>query len=364
MDDTLNRFIHEALAKGIERVEVEETLLAAKWPQDEVAAALDAYADIDFAIPVPKPRQYISAREVFLYLILFTFLYFSAWHYGSLLFGFIDRAFPDAVRHSTWDGALRTIRWSVATLLIAFPGYLVLSRRFHIVARRDPEKRKSKARKWLTHLTLFLAASTLVGDLITLLYNLLEGELTTPFILRVLVVGVIAGSILGYYLWDLRQDELRPEDIPTKHPGLRGLVAAVTLAVMVGVIAGLFVAGSPGRVRTAKLDDQRESNLSLIAMTIDRYWNEFKELPADLSALEHTRGYTLPSTRDPETGHAYEYSPADEKSYELCAVFEAVSNDRPERRGPYYRGVAADSKFWEHGVGRTCFSIEVTDRSR
>lgn len=72
---------------------------------------------------------------------------------------------------------------------------------------KDPDKRSSKIRKWLTYITLFIAAGVIIGDLITLVYNVLNGELTTRFILKVLTVGGIAGSIFGYYLWDLRKEE-------------------------------------------------------------------------------------------------------------------------------------------------------------
>ena len=56
-------------------------------------------------------------------------------------------------------------------------------------------------------MTLFLAATVLIGDLITLVYNLLGGELSLRFVLKVLVVGTIAGAIFGYYLRDLRREE-------------------------------------------------------------------------------------------------------------------------------------------------------------
>ena len=65
----------------------------------------------------------------------------------------------------------------------------------------------SAVRRWLTYLTLFVAAAVLVGDMIALVYNLLGGELTLRFVLKVLVAAVIAGTIFGYYLMDLRREE-------------------------------------------------------------------------------------------------------------------------------------------------------------
>jgi hypothetical protein len=62
-------------------------------------------------------------------------------------------------------------------------------------------------RRWLTYLTLFVAAVVLIVDLITLVDNVLGGEVTVRFVLKVLVAGLIAGTIFGYYLWDLRRDE-------------------------------------------------------------------------------------------------------------------------------------------------------------
>ena len=99
------------------------------------------------------------------------------------------------------------MRWATASLVIAFPIFLFISRHIQLAIARDPIKRLSPIRRWLTYLTLFIAASILIGDLTTLVYNLLGGELTIRFILKVLVVGAIAGTVFGYYLGDVRREE-------------------------------------------------------------------------------------------------------------------------------------------------------------
>jgi len=73
--------------------------------------------------------------------------------------------------------------------------------------RRDPVKRASKVRRWLTYLTLFASACALIGDVTTLVYNALGGELTIRFLLKIVTVALIAGTAFIYYLRDLRQDE-------------------------------------------------------------------------------------------------------------------------------------------------------------
>ncbi len=99
------------------------------------------------------------------------------------------------------------IRWSTSAVVIAYPVFIWVSWLLGRAMKKDPEKRGSKIRKWLTYITLFIAAGIIIGDLITLVFNALGGELTARFVLKVLVVGGIAGLIFGYYLWDLRKEE-------------------------------------------------------------------------------------------------------------------------------------------------------------
>jgi hypothetical protein len=170
-----------------------------------VTLALGAYADVAFPIPVPRPRASLSAREAFLYLVLFTALYLSAFNLGSALYDLIDRAFPDPAMRTY--GAGSSLRWALAGLLVAFPIFLWTSNYLGREVAANPAGRLSPVRRWCTYLTLFIAVACLIGDATTLVYNVLSGELTTRFVLKVLVVAAIAGSVLAYYLRDLRQSE-------------------------------------------------------------------------------------------------------------------------------------------------------------
>ncbi|WP_407353817.1 DUF5671 domain-containing protein [Luteimonas sp. R10] len=204
----LEWFVREALARGEPRAAIEAALTAAGWPPEQIRGALGAYAEVPFSVPVPRPRPYLSAREAFLYLVLFATLYVAAYHLGSLLFDLINRALPDPADPDYVVGGLaRSMRWSTASVIIAFPVFLYVAHYLGRELARNPVKRLSTVRRWLTYLTLFLAAAVLVGDMITLVYNLLGGELTLRFLLKVLVAAVIAGAIFGYYLLDLRREE-------------------------------------------------------------------------------------------------------------------------------------------------------------
>jgi hypothetical protein len=210
--DDLTPFVREALLLGRSRDDIADALRRAGWTIEQTDAALRTFADVDYPIPVPRPKPSLSAKEAFWYLVLFTSLYLTAIYLGTLLFQLINLAVPDPTDSAYLaDYAETRIRWAIAVLVVAFPLFLYMSRLVARALRRDPAKRASPVRRWLTYLTLFVAVCVLVGDAVSLIYNLLSGDLTLRFFLKALVVGVIAGGVLGYYLWDLRRDEEESE---------------------------------------------------------------------------------------------------------------------------------------------------------
>jgi hypothetical protein len=205
--EELIAFVREALGRGVPRPQVEAALRQAGWDAKQVSAALAAFAAVDFPIPVPRPRTSLSAREAFTYLLLFSTLYVVAFQLGSLLFDFINQAFPDPASSVNERFSRDSIRFSVSSLIVALPVFLYMSRLTNRETTLDPTKRMSPVRRWLTYLTLFIAACVLLGDVTTLVYSVLGGELTTRFVLKVIVVAAIAGTVFWYYVSDLRTDE-------------------------------------------------------------------------------------------------------------------------------------------------------------
>ncbi|MDD5252197.1 MAG: DUF5671 domain-containing protein [Patescibacteria group bacterium] len=206
MTEDLKSFIKDALVAKLPRPQIQSALEAAGWPKEEIVNALALFAESDFPLPVPRPKPYMSAREAFIYLLMFLCLYLSAWSFGAIIFSLVNQWLPDlATGYQQPIG--EAVRMPIAMLVVSFPVYFTLTWRTVQAVKRDTEKRASKIRKWLTYLTLFVAAGTIIGDLIALLYNLLGGELTLRFGLKVLTVLFIAGMIFGYYLWDLRNEE-------------------------------------------------------------------------------------------------------------------------------------------------------------
>lgn len=210
MSNPLQQFVYESLRAQVPRETISHQLAKAGWQDDEIKNALSQFVDSPSTIPIPKRKPYLSAREAFLYLVLFLTLYISSFSFGTLLFQFINRWIPDASQFPSvyeTQSILDTIRHATASLIITFPIFLFVSWLLARGLATDPDKRSSKIRKWLTYITLFIAAGIIIGDLIALVSNVLSGELTTRFVLKVLTILFIAATIFGYYLWSLRQEE-------------------------------------------------------------------------------------------------------------------------------------------------------------
>lgn len=209
-DDELLRFVRDSLTAGIPRPEIGSALKAAGWSPDQIADALRAYATVAFAVPVPAPRPYVSAREAFLYLVLYSTLFLSAYSLGDLLFGLINKFVPDPAYSSGgyfYGDTDYIIRWAVARLVVGLPVFLFTAHRIGRMLRRDPAKLGSPVRKWLTYIALFIAGAVVIGDVVTLISYALDGDLTSRFLLKVATVAIIAGAIFLYYLRDLGRDE-------------------------------------------------------------------------------------------------------------------------------------------------------------
>ncbi|HEX9693328.1 MAG TPA: DUF5671 domain-containing protein [Gemmatimonadales bacterium] len=208
----LTTFVGDALGRGATREQIHEALTRAGWSAADVAAALRGYADVEFPIPVPRPRPSLSARDAFQYLVLFGTLYICAFNLGQLLYQLIDVAFPDPAWVEQRAQAIPDlIRWSIAALIVSTPIFVFTARANARALERSPAMRHSPIRRFLTYLTLAVAAGILIGDSITALYRLLSGDLTVPFILKAVTLAGISGAIFYHYLADLRRDEVEAQ---------------------------------------------------------------------------------------------------------------------------------------------------------
>jgi len=154
---------------------------------------------------MPVPRA--TPRDFFLHLLLFIALYISVISFIMLIWQYVNVLLPDPLTSDYYSAqsAYSGIRWSISMLVIFFPVFIGLSWYMDKLDMANPERRKFRSKKWLTYFTLFVAALTIIVDLVTLIYNLLGGELTLNFAIKVLAVLFAAVLVFGYYFWDLKK---------------------------------------------------------------------------------------------------------------------------------------------------------------
>jgi hypothetical protein len=203
----LLRFIEATRAQGASDDFIYHLLERRGWsPQDIDAAFSTLYEQLTgYGIPRPRGRRSESARDAFLYLLSFATLGIWIQALGEIGFITVNWLVPDPLNPSYW-GFSYSLAASLARLIVVFPIYLVLMRMLNTDLAEHPDKYQSGIRKWLTYLALLIAALIAIVTVVVFLTSLLQGELTLRFTLKVLIVFVLAGGVLWYYLnWLQRQ---------------------------------------------------------------------------------------------------------------------------------------------------------------
>lgn len=284
-------------------------------------------------------------RDFFLYLLATVTLYVSTVSVLILLFQFINLALPDPLDYA--EGVREGIRWGSALLAILFPVFALVTRFLHRDLSRNPEKAEYRIRKWLLYLTVFAAALLIIGDLVALLFNFLNGDLTMRFLVKILAIVLVAGLVFGYELWDVRRTQF------TATPKDSVMSWGMSAVVLLLIVSGFVLSGSPFEQRRIRFDQQRVSNLQEIQYQVIDSWIAKGTLPASVDALKSPLTGFVPPV-DPETNTPYEYRTTPPLTFTLCATFSTTSDSATLNRGtmPVKSG---SMDFWDHSTGRVCF---------
>ncbi|MCX6910619.1 MAG: hypothetical protein NTY01_21620 [Verrucomicrobia bacterium] len=90
MNQPLIDFVRDALLRGVSRADIALALEKGGWSAKEIQAALDAFADTNLPVPVPRKRASSSPKEAFFFLVMFSTLYGAAFAFGAMLFDLIN----------------------------------------------------------------------------------------------------------------------------------------------------------------------------------------------------------------------------------------------------------------------------------
>jgi hypothetical protein len=326
-----------------------------------------------------------KALDVFLYVGIGISLVTVVTNFLQILFTAIEKKFPDVTSYAYGGISGSDVRMAIATLLVMFPIYILLSWYVARDIQKFLYKQDIMVRKVLIYLTLFVTILTLIGTLVSIIYTYLGGELSARTGWKAFAVFITALSVFGYYFYSLRRNYA----VATRTP----LIVGVVVTVLIGGAIGwsISIVGTPQEMRARRFDSTRLTDISRIQQEIFNRVQMTDKLPATLADLENAfQGYAIPT--DPRTKEMYTYKvvqqPVVRMNYttnrkelttsaifELCATFETerVLDARgqsvvamPMMGGKgmmtdafysasnyYYEGDV--SPFWNHGVGDTCF---------
>lgn len=296
-----------------------------------------------------------TPKDVFLHLLNILTFYLSIIGFIMLYIQYISALFPDPLNFY-YTSIANSVRVSTSMFVVAVPVFILTAWLLAKDLAANPEKREGRLRKWLIYLTLFVAAVTIIVNLIILVYNFMSGELTIQFFLKTLTVLLVALAVFGYYIWELRRKDSGTSKVP------KILAWTLSIVVIVSIVAGFFIIGTPQEQRARRFDEQRVSDLQSLQNQIVNYWIQKETLPPSLNLLEDSiSGFFV--AKDPQNQADYEYNILSPLSFELCAVFKTSSKDfsttykgsRPMSVVPLYYGPSFQQN-WDHEAERTCFA--------
>ena len=309
-----------------------------------------------------------NAKYFFLELGVIAALYVSVVSFITFAFDIINYLFPDRQAYS-FDPYGGSMRFAISTLIVAFPIFVYLARTIWNMLSVDIEARSLAVRRWLSYLTLFVAGAAIAGDLVSLIYTFLNGEISARFVAKVAVVLLVAAAVFFYTLRDMR-------GVFYEKPQLfKKVMVSVSAVILAAVVGGFFIIGMPASQRDLRDDQTRSSNLQSIQWDVVNYYQRTGQLPNDLSQLlDPLNPYNVEYQKDPETGATYEYRTvaSTTPTFEMCANFALESKtDEYKGRGAYpgsapmmdissaryasvdYYGGYGDA--FPHTEGRNCF---------
>lgn len=217
--EQIKLYIISERQKGIIDPKIKIALLEAGWQESLIDTALDNADNV----PTPQPASNnekaalhnrgvtnIGIWDAFEHLLLFVSLYLMALAITFILHYLVDKWLP-GVATNGYGGAMATwqqgtLRIFLSILIISVPLFSFL---FLDITKRtilNPSIRNLRERKLLIYLTLFGTFLFIFINSITAVYNLLNGNVTLNFIVRLLVTLTVNGIIFAYYLTQVKED--------------------------------------------------------------------------------------------------------------------------------------------------------------
>jgi hypothetical protein len=283
-----------------------------------------------------------GALDAFLNLFSLITLGWMSISIGVVLFQIIDKLFGSDKINYYSSFSQEGLKMGIASALIITPIFLFIITSLHKHYKNNTLNSQSGIYRWLTYLVLLITALNIIGRLIQLIFQFLNGDYTLVSILKILVVLAIAGGIFGYYWYDLKRS-----DYSSRSNVSQIFFWAIIVIFIVSVVGGFLIIDSPKVANMKQQDRDKVGDLNNIHEIITREYMANKQLPIDLSAPKFS------NLTD------YDYKKISENKYELCTTF-ALAIERYDNEYGRYPG-----QDWDfHNAGHQCFEQIVSENPK
>lgn len=291
-------------------------------------------------------QQNNAAKFAFFYMLSLVSLAFTAISCGQVVFQIINKKFPDVVNPYLHQFDSGNLKFAIAAIIIAAPIYYFISWQISKNLYSGALAKDAGVRRWLTYFILFVASVTIIGWLIGVIFNYLDGELTVKFILKSVTAIIIAAIVFSYYLYDIRREEF----VGKKDRVVQAYFYATAVLVLAALAVAFYYAPSPAETRNIRKDQEIINHFNQIDGAINGYLQQEKKLPKTLEDLTVDRRFLIESDiKDPVSGEQFEYNIVREREqYKLCATFLTDNRNKNDIQYNY------DGERWPHEAGRQC----------
>jgi len=293
-----------------------------------------------------------TPKDFFLWAGAMIAFYWSVVSFVLLIVQYIDYTFPNALAYYPANPYESGIGYQMASICVLLPLFLLLKWFIQRDISAQRELNDLWVRRWALILTLFVASIAMAGDLVALLTTFFNGEeMTTGFVLKVLVVFLVAAGVFMHFIADLKGYW---DLFPSRR---RAVAIGVAVLAVVAIVSGFFILGTPAQARLARYDSTKVMDLQNIQSQIITYWQAKQKLPATIADLNNSLSFIAPV--DMQSGAQYGYQATGARTFKLCAVFNGPSQTMqfsPEAtRAVDPTGVVSKPDNWQHSAGEVCF---------
>lgn len=292
----------------------------------------------------------LSPKEFFLSLgILIAFVTYITTSI-VIFFNILDKIFPDLAMSPTPQFlTISSLSVPLSIALVFFPVLCVLVYYTNKYYSVNPNRLDSKFRKWIMYLVLFVSSVTIIIDLVVTIRYFLNGDITSRFVFKSMIVFVFA--ILSALYFNASSKKTKSTTIT-----ITSIIFCIVFVV--SVVLPFMVFGSPATARKISLDNATSGNLSQFENEVVNYYSNYKKLPATKTELL-SNSYMPNGTADKIT-----YSKLDDKTFSLCADFIESNQGEVGYYGNPYQTVpvGVNKSYFIHEKGNVCFDRQIAQQ--